>query len=499
MPARAWAEADEQADAEAASALCACSGPPVGERFVFQEADMVRSGSQGQSPLPTPPRVDGGGAPARAAAPRATGAGGAAAAASRPPARPTVRLYQVWEGNEVFCCRGHLVTGPSWRGLIMSTMLTLVPAVLWLVLVLPELSKHTSWALFGIGLALVLASQAWLYVTAFTEPGILPRKTEPDAEDYQNGIIPRTKTVQVNGKPVTLRWNDTVNFYQPPRAHHCSVQNNCVEKFDHHCPWVGVTIGLRNYRFFLLFVYTTTALLLYVMGTSIAQIVLAVDRRCPDGEAAQPDCDDSLGTVLKNVHNAMALAVTIYAFLMSFFVGGLCGFHSYLVATNQTTYENFRYRYDADTNPYNVGCMGNCFEAWCKPIPKSKVKFRTKVGGAQTRAGSMASYDDGDIDGMEAGTNGGAGGGQWETDGMGSDGAGGVIQESNGGRKNNSLVPPAAAEIELAGGPQNGAQLADSSEYANGDQGAPGLREGEPLGDGGPAQGAVERVESTQQ
>ena len=61
MPARAWAEANEQADAEAASALCACSGPPVGERFVFQEADMVRSGSQGQSPLPTPPRVDGGG------------------------------------------------------------------------------------------------------------------------------------------------------------------------------------------------------------------------------------------------------------------------------------------------------------------------------------------------------------------------------------------------------------------------------------------------------
>jgi hypothetical protein len=54
---------------------------------------------------------------------------------------------------------------------------------------------------------------------------------------------PRTKDLCVNGQRVTVRYNDTCHFYQPPRAHHCSVNDNCIERFDHHCPWVGTTIG----------------------------------------------------------------------------------------------------------------------------------------------------------------------------------------------------------------------------------------------------------------
>lgn len=47
----------------------------------------------------------------------------------------------------------------------------------------------------------------------------------------------------VNTHRVVIRYNDTCHFYQPPRAHHCSVNDNCIERFDHHCPWVGTTIG----------------------------------------------------------------------------------------------------------------------------------------------------------------------------------------------------------------------------------------------------------------
>lgn len=52
------------------------------------------------------------------------------------------------------------------------------------------------------------------------------------------------------------------------------------------------------------------------------------------------------------------------------------GFHGYLVSTNQTTYENFRYSYGRGENPYDVGCLCNCIDVWCTPRVPRKVDFR---------------------------------------------------------------------------------------------------------------------------
>jgi palmitoyltransferase ZDHHC9/14/18 len=74
----------------------------------------------------------------------------------------------------------------------------------------------------------------------------------------------------VNGYKVVVRYNETCGFYQPPRAHHCSVNDNCIERFDHHCPWVGTTVGrVRNLRLIIChyLVLTDYALLSIGMGT----------------------------------------------------------------------------------------------------------------------------------------------------------------------------------------------------------------------------------------
>lgn len=74
-----------------------------------------------------------------------------------------------------------------------------------------------------------------------------------------------------------------------------------------------------------------------------------------------------------------SIVLIVYTFISMWFVGGLTAFHLYLISTNQTTYENFRYRYDRRANPYNKGMVQNFKEIFCSPIPPSKNDFRAKV------------------------------------------------------------------------------------------------------------------------
>ncbi|XP_066351535.1 probable protein S-acyltransferase 7 [Miscanthus floridulus] len=119
-------------------------------------------------------------------------------------------------------------------------------------------------------------------------------------------------------------------------------------------------------RFFYMFVFSTTLLCLYVFEFCW---VLIVKIR-----------NEEQITIWKAMAKTPAsIALIIYTFIAVWFVGGLSVFHLYLMSTNQTTYENFRYRYDQRANPYNRGVIENIKEIFFTTIPPSKNNFCGRV------------------------------------------------------------------------------------------------------------------------
>jgi len=307
------------------------------------------------------------------------------------------RLYEDWPGNEEFFCNGRVVTGPGWQASIGTSVLIAAPSGVWIGLVMVRLLDEMDTAPGVVLLVLAVLWPLWciglLLKTAFTDPGIIPRRSEPDEEFARTGK--HTKRVPYNGKEVEVRYNETCKFYQPPRAHHCSVTNDCIERFDHYCPWVGTTIGLRNYRTFFAFILSTAGLLIYVIVTS----ALLLDYRFQD--LKDNDTPDDKATVLDAIADEPAtIALIIFCFLCLIFVGALSCFHAYLVATNQTTYENFRYDYAVGANPYDRGCCGNCYEVWLQRIPPAQADFRAFVDEVESTRQRVngSSHGEGDVE-----------------------------------------------------------------------------------------------------
>merc|ERR1719506_3469568 len=47
------------------------------------------------------------------------------------------------------------------------------------------------------------------------------------------------------------------------RSHHCKECGRCVQRLDHHCPWIDNCVGLGNQRSFYVFIVILFATIMY--------------------------------------------------------------------------------------------------------------------------------------------------------------------------------------------------------------------------------------------
>ncbi|KAK6941225.1 Palmitoyltransferase, DHHC domain [Dillenia turbinata] len=325
-----------------------------------------------------------------------------------------MRLYKVWKGNNKFFCGGRLIFGPDGSSVFLSSSLIGVPAMIFclkMFLTAKEEDPPYGYLPSIIGLIITLLDLIFLFLTSSRDPGIIPRSKRPPESDDEFDIatpsmewvsakmanlkLPRTKDMKINGHTIKVKYCDTCLLYRPPRASHCSICNNCVQKFDHHCPWVGQCIGVgtlrlciiayeslilhfltfplrdpdwhhlllqRNYQFFIMFILLSTTLCIYVHVFTWINIL-----------RHEGNVWHALGK------DIVSVILLVYCFIAVWFVGGLTVFHFYLICTNQTTYENFRNRYDKKENLFDKGVPRNLKEILFSAIPTSLINFRELV------------------------------------------------------------------------------------------------------------------------
>jgi len=185
----------------------------------------------------------------------------------------------------------------------------------------------------SILLVLLVVVETFYFLTLFTDPGFAFEKQGPDAGSEGVNICKKCDVIK------------------PARTHHCSICKKCVMRMDHHCPFTNCCIGLYNERFFFSWLLSLWSGNLYACLQSWKPFRICIVQGIMEGVDSVLESD-----LARCIATGKAIYLFLPAVAIFLFITVMLGWHTLLIATNQTTIEFLRYRLE----PFFTGKKKDC-------------------------------------------------------------------------------------------------------------------------------------------
>jgi hypothetical protein len=117
-----------------------------------------------------------------------------------------------------------------------------------------------------------------------------------------NCFLKKKKYYFIRGRKFKVKFCSTCHIFRGPGVSHCKKCDNCVENFDHHCPWLGNCIGKNNYYYFFIFLIFVNV---FVISNLFISIVLMIKK----GQSSKmKNIKDQFIFIFKNEYYSLILA-----------------------------------------------------------------------------------------------------------------------------------------------------------------------------------------------
>ena len=261
-------------------------------------------------------------------------------------------------GNNKFFCDNKILVGNKYYHIIISFFFLSLPTSFFISCMI-KINTASSIVMMVLVIIFYIPIIYGLLKGGTKDPGIIERNNEYATYNNKKSTI----KVNIKGHMVNLNYCYTCFHFRPPRTSHCAECDNCVERFDHHCLWMGTCVGKRNYKYFYLVLSLTTILSLIQIFSCIGFIVLKLKQE----------------NVRKILYIIISLSCVGFFDLMFFclFLIKLFAVHSWLLTTGLTFYEHIKKKYFIflDIRPYSKGLWRNIKQRLFEDIPSSRLNL----------------------------------------------------------------------------------------------------------------------------